>query len=234
MLCVLVLHSPQAEAGIRLSNSRIIMLGQERDADITLSNASDEVLAVQVWIENAADELPLPPPFAALPALFRLDPGTTQLVRVSRTAGSLPADRESLFYFNAQEIPAQRNGARKDIEMALRTRIKLIHRPEGLKGTLLQALPQLQWSVVRHAGKPALKVRNPSPFHVSFLDIGILRGKRLESIKSPLVVAPFAERYYPLDGLNHDPPDAVVFSAINDHGGYSEPVRARLARSDAG
>lgn len=44
----------------------------------------------------------------------------------------LPADRESIFYFNVREIPPKSNKA-NTLQIALQTRIKLFWRPKALK-----------------------------------------------------------------------------------------------------
>ncbi|WP_455922293.1 fimbrial biogenesis chaperone [Pseudomonas putida] len=217
-------------AGISLSNTRLIYDGQRNDASLTIGNASTRPYAVQTWVNTEADDNTLPVPFIATPPLFRLDGRKEQLVRVVRT-GPIPAtDRESVFYFNAQEIPAT---SEQDnvLKVALRTRIKLFYRPAGLKGSLLEALPTLDWSWSGAGGNALLKVYNPSAFHVSFIDIQVGSDTRRTEVAAPLMVAPFSSREYAVPLPPGARPDAVYFSVINDHGGYTEPVRVALTAS---
>ena len=46
----------------------------------------------------------------------------------------LPADRESMFYFNVREIPPKSNKS-NTLQIALQTRIKLFWRPKALENT---------------------------------------------------------------------------------------------------
>lgn len=223
-----LLGSEQSHAGITLSSTRVIFDGSKRDASISAGNASDKAYAVQAWVNTEADDNTIAAPFIATPPLFRLDPRKEQMVRIVRTAATLPTDRESVFYFNAQEIPTTAEGEENTLKVAVRTRLKLFYRPKELQGSLLQALPGLQWSLTQADGKPMLTVKNPSAFHVSFIDIKVASGPRHSDVDAQWMVAPFSEQQYLLPGDNGKP-DAVIFSAINDYGGYTEPKRIPLS-----
>ncbi len=89
------------------------------------------------------------------------------------TASSpLPKDRESVFWFNVLEVPpkpdADKVANQSLLQLAFRTRIKLFYRPEGLNGLPSDAPAALKWSWATSAGKTALRVANPTPYHVSF------------------------------------------------------------------
>jgi chaperone protein EcpD len=112
--------------------------------------------------------------------------------------------------------------------VALRTRIKMFYRPRGLPGSPLDAGGQLQWTLARQAGRRHVQVHNPTPFHVSFIGIKVVAERREDEIYAPVMVAPFASRSYPLASQDWVP-DTVVFSTINDHGGYSTPLRRPLS-----
>ncbi|WP_166366153.1 fimbrial biogenesis chaperone [Pseudomonas akapageensis] len=228
LAALLVLASAPSQAGITLSSTRVIFDGNKRDASISVGNASNRAYAVQAWVNTEADDNNIAAPFIATPPLFRLDPRKEQMVRIVRTAGELPSDRESVFYFNAQEIPAASEGDENTLKVAVRTRLKLFFRPKGLESSLLEALPALRWSVVQVDGKPMLEVHNPSAFHVSFIDIKVAAGSKVNDVDAQLMVAPFASRQYRLPTEN-DKPEAVTFSVINDYGGYTEPRRVALS-----
>ncbi|MCZ5740532.1 fimbria/pilus periplasmic chaperone, partial [Escherichia coli] len=49
----------------------------------------------------------------------------------------LPADRESMFYFNVREIPPKSNKS-NTLQIALQTRIKLFWRPKALEKNTTQ------------------------------------------------------------------------------------------------
>ncbi|MDD1014982.1 molecular chaperone [Pseudomonas rubra] len=218
-----------AQAGIILSNTRVVFDANKRDVSVTAGNATDKPYAVQVWVNTEADDNVIAAPFIATPPLFRLDSMKEQMVRIVPTANDLPSDRESVFYFNAQEIPAANSEEDGTLKIALRTRIKLFYRPKGLEGSLLEALPGLQWVLRRDQGKALLEVHNPSPFHISFIHIKVAAGERESEIDKPVMVAPRSRRVYEIEpGLNWTP-QSVVFSVINDHGGFTDPEQVSLS-----
>lgn len=225
---MLVLMSSAAQAGVTLSGTRIIFDASKRDASITAGNGTDKPYAVQAWINTEEDDHAIAAPFIATPPLFRLDAMKEQMVRIVPTAHELPGDRESVFYFNAQEIPAASSEEGNTLKIALRTRIKLFYRPKGLQGSLLEALPRLEWAIRQEAGRAQLQVHNPSPFHVSFIHIKVADGERLSEIDRPVMVAPFSTRQYAIPAGLGWTPRSVEFSVINDYGGYTRPERVSV------
>lgn len=57
---------------------------------------------------------------------------TKNILRIVGT-GNLPADHESLFWLNIKSIPSVEKRD-NTLQLAIKTRIKLIYRPEALKG----------------------------------------------------------------------------------------------------
>lgn len=217
------------QAGVTLSGTRIIFDAGKRDATITAGNGTDKPYAVQAWVNTEEDDHAISAPFIATPPLFRLDAMKEQMVRIVPTANALPSDRESVFYFNAQEIPTASNDDGNTLKIALRTRIKLFYRPKGLQGSLLEALPRLEWAIRQEAGAAQLQVNNPTPFHVSFIHIKVADGARSSEIDKPVMVAPFSSRQYAIAPRLGWTPSSVEFSVINDYGGYTKPERVSLS-----
>lgn len=77
-------------------------------------------------------------PFIITPPLYRLDKDQQNVERIV-LAGALPQDKESLYWLNIKAIPA---ASRKDntLQIAVKTRIKLIYRPAALKGVIPEEL----------------------------------------------------------------------------------------------
>ena len=221
------LLSVASQAGVMLGGTRIVFDGSKRDASISVGNTTAQPYAVQTWINTEADDNTSATPFVATPPLFRLDPRKEQMVRIQKVPGTLPEDRESVFYFNAQEIPVAGKADENTLKIAMRTRIKLFYRPAGLKGNALDALPQLRWSLVQEQGKPVLVVNNPSAFHVSFIGVKVSAGAQTVEVQEPKMVAPMSSQRYALPGFSGRSGE-VMFSAINDYGGYSEPAKVAL------
>lgn len=222
------LLSGVSQAGLMLGGTRIVFDGNKRDASITVGNTTTQPYAVQTWINTEADDNTTATPFVATPPLFRLAPHKEQVVRIQKVPGTLPDDRESVFYFNAQEIPVAGKTDENTLKIAMRTRIKLFYRPTGLKGNSLDALPQLRWSLVQEQGKAVLVVNNPSAFHVSFIGVKLSAGAQVVEVNEPKMVAPMSSQRYAVPGFTGRSGE-VMFSAINDFGGYSEPSKVSLS-----
>ncbi|MDE9471355.1 fimbria/pilus periplasmic chaperone, partial [Xenorhabdus bovienii] len=76
-------------------------------------------------------------PFILTPPVNRIDPNKGQSLRIRYIENNhLPADRESLFWLNALEIPVKikEEGNRNYLQFAIRTCIKIFFRPSSLKG----------------------------------------------------------------------------------------------------
>lgn len=74
-----------------------------------------------------------------------------------------------------------------------------------------------------------LVVSNPSPFHISFIGVTAKSAGQSVEVNEPTMVAPMSSQRYPLPGFKGTTGE-VVFSAINDYGGYSEPQTVPLNR----
>lgn len=228
MLLGTTLLSSFSQAGVMLGGTRIVYDGSKRDASITVSNTTPEAYAVQAWVNTEADDSNTATPFVATPPLFRLDPRKEQMVRIQKVPGDLPQDRESVFYFNAQEIPLAGKADANTLKIAMRTRIKLFYRPAGLKGSAMDAPEQLRWSLAQEQGKTVLVVNNPSVFHVSFIGVKVAAGGQNLEVNEPKMVAPMSSQRYPLPGFKASTGE-VEFSAINDYGGYTAPKKIAVS-----
>ena len=89
--------------------------------------------------------------------------------------GSLPQGRESLFWLNIKAIPSA-SKQMNSLQIAVKTRIKLIYRPETLRAsTPEEQANKLTW---RRAGN-TLQVNNPTPYVINFNEI-TLGNKKLD------------------------------------------------------
>ncbi|MCF5708096.1 fimbria/pilus periplasmic chaperone [Pseudomonas syringae] len=215
---------PAAQAALTVNATRVVFASDKRSTSVIISNPSDRPFAVQTWVNTSADDATTIVPFAPTPTLFRLNPGKEQQVQINGLPNDLPDDRESLFYFNVQEIPQADSTQSNVLNIALRTRLKLFYRPAGLTDNPTARLKHLQWSVKRVSGKTLLTGTNPTPFHVSFIRLDVTAGGKTEKIKQAAMLEPMTSRTYELDGLHASSDMQVVFSSINDYGGYSTPV----------
>lgn len=224
-LFMLATHIPTTQAALTISSTRVVFDSDQRSVSIIVANPSDKTFAVQTWVNTAADDTVTQVPFIPSPPLFRLNPGKQQQVQINGLPNSLPTDRESVFYFNVQEIPQVEASQGNVLNIALRTRIKLFYRPSSLKNNPLTELKNLRWSLHQVDGQAHLQVENPTPFHVSFSRIEVTGTGQSQKLTSAAMVEPFASRRYALSGIRSAADLHVEFSAINDYGGYSAPLR---------
>lgn len=223
-LCLWASHAPDSQAALSLSGTRVVFDSDKRNVSLTVTNPSAKAFAVQAWVNTEADDQTTAVPFIASPPLFRLNAGKEQQIQINGLPNQLPRDRESLFYFNVQEIPQAESGQSNQLNIALRTRIKLFYRPGELRENPLDRLKDLRWSIDTRSGTPQLRVNNPSPFHVSFVAIEVSgNGQRLELARTPMV-APLSSQNYALGSLKPGAGLQVKFSAITDYGGYTQPM----------
>lgn len=146
-------------------------------------------------------------PFIITPPLYRLNGGQQNIERILLT-GSLPQDKESLFWLNIKAIPSATKQV-NSLQIAVKTRIKLIYRPEKLKASTPEdQVNKLTWS--RSGNK--IQVSNPTPYVINFNDINV-GGKKLEEASW---VAPGAVAAFSLPPGNSG--NQIQFSVINDYG----------------
>jgi P pilus assembly chaperone PapD len=250
-----VLHAlaclPPAHAGVVLANTRVVFHGDAREATVRLDNRHAHPVLVQAWVEHGTPpvhDAPMVVPFAPHPPLVRIEPGKGQALRVHRLPGPLPGDRETLFWLNVLDVPPDppASDAMSAMKIALRTRVKLFHRPAGLAGTASKAPAALRWRFAFEGGTAVLRIDNPTPYHVSIARIILGDGLDLHGD----MVAPFATI-----ALRFDAPAAgasasgdlagqrmarvresmrIAFDAINDVGGTDRFTSAIAPASEDG
>jgi chaperone protein EcpD len=221
---MLAAHIPTSQAALTLSGTRVVFDSDKRSTSMIVANPSNRTFAVQTWVNTVADDATTAVPFIPSPPLFRLNPGKEQQVQINGLPNTLPTDRESLFYFNVQEIPQAETNDGNVLNIALRTRIKLFYRPSQLTDNPIARLKDLQWSIKDVGGQPHLVVNNPTPFHVSFIRLEVTGNGQSQTFQNVAMLEPLSSQAYALNGVRPGTGLQVVFSAINDYGGYSAPL----------
>lgn len=215
----LVFYASSSLAGIVVGGTRIIFTSDNPDA--TISVYSKEIsmpYLVQVWVDPFNKEDKSKPPFAVIPPVSRLEAGQEKILRIIKTAGELPNDRESVFWFNVKNIPP--SGANKGtskLEIAIKTRIKLFWRPASIKLIPEKAFSKVKW----HRQGSQLVVENMNPIHINIMDVTV-DGKDV-----PLnMIRPFETQTLPLPAGSAG--HSLVWRFINDYGAVSQPVKQTL------
>lgn len=209
-----------ASAAVTLQGTRIVHdAAQGRDVTVRATNGGDQAAMVQVWIDDGDSHAR--PENVRTP--FRLTPADPRLLQAHQgqayrvtyaprpSEAPLPTDRESVFYFNLLDIPPKpADAAGKNLlQFAVRTRVKLFHRPAGLPGNARDAAGQLQW----RAQGGALQVNNPSAYHVTISTLTLPDGRKVEAD----MIAPGSEVRLPLPS-GAAMPSSVTFQWLDDYG----------------
>ncbi|MCG0457723.1 molecular chaperone [Enterobacter cloacae complex sp. ECC445] len=196
-----------ASAGVIIGGTRVIYDGAKKEASISVNNPDSTPYLIQSWVETQSGGAEKAP-FIVTPPLYRLDKGQQNIERIL-LAGSLSQEKESLYWLNIKAIPSAIR-IENSLQVAVKTRIKLIYRPENLKGTLPEQLAdKLTWQLSGNQ----LQVTNPTNYVMNFNEISV-GGKKLENVS---YVLPGATARFDLpkgsSGGN------VVYKIINDYGG---------------
>ncbi|MBH3430261.1 molecular chaperone [Pseudomonas alkylphenolica] len=230
-LALLTASLPSAHAALTISHTRIVHESAKRSASVIVANPASKPYAAQAWVNTEADDATTAVPLIASPSLFRLDPGGEQTVQINALPNDLPQDRESLFYFNVQEIPqATADTGQNVLNIALRTRIKLFYRPSQLKGRPQDRLKDLAWSIQQIEGKTHLVVDNPSPYHFTFNRLVISGAGISETINAKGMALPLGRQAYALQTVPVTDGLQVTFTTINDYSGITAEISSPVAQ----
>ncbi|ELW2865971.1 molecular chaperone [Salmonella enterica] len=215
---VLAFLSVQAQAGIVIGGTRVIYDGDKKETSAAIRNPEKSgVYLVQSWVDSGGQGGKAP--FIVTPPLFRINPDEENILRIVRTGGSLPQDRESVFWLNVKSIPATDDSQPRTnvLQVVVKSRIKLFYRPTGLEGTPESAYHLL--SVARSGNR--LTVSNPTPYYVTLFTLKV-DG---QEIKEADMVPPRGSVTFPLPS---GPATSVSWQAISDYGGVSQTESRRL------
>ncbi|EJT9122840.1 molecular chaperone [Escherichia coli] len=229
--------------GLGLSTTRIIFNQSDKGAEVTFRNNGSALYLVQPAVVPAGEDIlketglkkPSPvesqarAPFIVTPPLFRSEPGTENVLRILRTGGQFPADRESLFYFRFNAIPpspevtdgkeASTGKVGTQLSIALGMSVKLFYRPKGLSESPDGAYSRLTFRRV----KAGVELSNPTPYFQTLSSL-TLGGVAVDLNKQPSMVAPFSKVVFTGVG----PGSQAVWTTINDYGGDSAQGKASI------
>lgn len=205
-------------AGVVVGGTRVVYEGAKKETSISVRNPEKATpYLIQSWIEDVSAAGTKKAPFIMTPPLFRLDGGQENVLRIIRTGGEIPQDKESVFWVNIKSIPSSEQSDNNKLQISVKTRIKLFYRPANLSGNVADAYKALTFT----RSNNQLTVKNPSPYYVSFYQVSV-GGKE---IKDAGMVAPHNSLTWTLPvGAT----GSVSWQAINDYGGISEVASSAL------
>lgn len=216
-LLALFFFSSMAQANIIILGTRVIYPADQASVNVQLTNNSPRPALMQAWLDMgdasiAANKIKVP--FVITPPVSRIEPNARQTIRIAYTGEPLPQDRESIFYLNIMDIPPKpkTEETQNYLQFAIRSRIKLFYRPQGLKITPQQAYTQITWTKTSNNGKAVLRATNPTPYYITFTKL--VAGST--SVEAGMV-APFSSYDFVMQGRISG--NQVNWSTINDYGG---------------
>ncbi|VUS87907.1 putative fimbrial chaperone YraI [Klebsiella spallanzanii] len=206
----LLLLSTAAQAGIVMGGTRVVYLEGKREAALSVTNADTHApYLVQSWVENYEENNKSRVPFIVTPPLFRLDPEQQNVLRINYIGGTLPTDRESIFWLNVKSIaPTQKDETNK-LQVNIKSKFKIFYRPNGLSGDAADAWRKLTFKLEGSR----LIAQNPTPYFVSFFTITV-GGK---TITEPGMIGPLTHKEWSVNSSG-----VVKWRAINDFGGITD------------
>jgi P pilus assembly chaperone PapD len=212
----------QAQAGIVLNTTRVIYSGADKEVSLQVHNTGTGDILAQSWLEADRESVTsTPPPFAITPSLARMSGDGRQLIRLIYSGEGLAQDRESVLWLNVQEIP--QTGDENQLQIAIRQRIKLFYRPQGLIADPSKAAQSLKWQL---RGRQ-LEVINPGPYHVSMLKIEGRQKGQVMLLDENRMLAPAQRLLLPVKQAYGPGPLELAFTSINDFGAQ-ESYRASV------
>lgn len=205
----------QANAAISIDRTRVIIMGDEKSAQVNIINHSKKLpYLAQSWLENESEEK-INSPLTVLPPLQRLGKDTTVQVNITPlpAAAHLPQDRESLFFYSLQEIPPKSDKANV-VQLALRIKIKVFYRPASLKK---MATEVWQEKLVLTPVNNGVKVVNPTPFYIVIPTLSVA-NKPISLPDEAITLKPLSEVTVSNALVKNQ---AIQLQYINDYGSYN-------------
>jgi len=222
-----ILMTNLAHSAIRPTVTRVIALESDKETAIKLVNDDkDHEYLVQSWIEDQRGNdknIPL----ILTPPLFKMGAGREGKLRMVILPGKIAQDRESVYWLWIQEIPPTSKSKENQLQIAVRTRLKVFIRPTTLTEKSADTLNKLAWSVTREGGKTWLVAKNPTQYYANFSTLSVtVRGNALPLSDKNVMVPAKSESKYALPAGAAGQTGVVNYSLINDFGGES-PLQHR-------
>lgn len=210
-------------AGVTVGGTRVIYNGAKKETTLSVRNPDKRAFLIQAWMDSdgadGAEKGSPKPPFIVTPPIFRLDAGAENIMRIIRSGGNLPEDRESVFWMNVKSIPSMSEDAKNVLQIAVKTRIKMFYRPASLKAPTNETWSELSF----HRNGNNLEVNNPTPYYVSFSMIKV-GSSPIDNMF--LMVAPKKTESFKMASENTD--NKITWKVINDFGGETPEQHSLL------
>lgn len=212
LLFALFTFSFAAQAGVGLSQTRIIIEEATNSASISARNDDDKSYLVASFItQHLNSKTPSDGLFVITPSIFKLAPKQRNIIKIKAITNKFPKDRESMYYFHSRNVPELNEN--DGVKVGLENVIKIFYRPANLSMPQEDAFKNVKIKSTANG----IKLVNDSPYYVNLAGL-FVNSKSIKLNKQNNVLAPFSEVSYPNQMKN----GAVKWAVINDLGGYNE------------
>lgn len=208
-----------ADAAVRPALTRIVALESDKETSVKILNDDkNQDYLVQSWIEDLQGN-DKNVPIVLTPPLFKIGAGREAKLRMVILPGKIPQDRESVYWLWIQEIPPVSKAKGNQLQIAVRTRLKVFVRPTTLKENSGDTVEKLDFQISHEGGKSWLIVKNPTPYYASFSELSVtVAGKKLPvADKNTMAPAKGESRYALPAGVSGN--GTLNYSVMNDFGG---------------
>ncbi|QCJ69371.1 molecular chaperone [Providencia heimbachae] len=227
-----LLISFQANAGLRIEQSRIIWSAEQTQKSIILTNDSQEIYLIQTGVFDSPTGTKETQFFTVIPPLYRLNSNSQQSMRLllQDSINSLPKDRESIFYFSTIAIPGStpesKNTDSAQLSIGTRLVIKLFYRPIEFTQSPENAISNLNFSSLRDG----LCLNNESPYFITLSNLKI-QDKTLSNLAG-MMIPPYSQQKIALPQVITSN-TKIEWQAINDFGGDTHIYSTSIIPSKA-
>ncbi|WP_068794411.1 fimbrial biogenesis chaperone [Erwinia tasmaniensis] len=210
-----------AHASIVMTGTRIIFPADSKEKTLQFTNPDPVPYVLQLSVSKTPDgegEKDEDVPFIILPPFSRMEPHSGQSVRLNRLEGSLPEDRESVFYLSFSQIPAldKKDNDQNKLLLAITSKIKIFYRPAGLDSSPEKSVTEL----IIQARDRNLLLKNPTPYYINLQTISARHNGKDISLIDSVMIDPKSEksvRLLPASG-NVTRGEKIKMVTVNDYG----------------
>ncbi len=224
VLAVAALLPPPSTAvagSFTISPLRAELSARARTAALTVRNEDASPVVVQatavLWEQReGTDALTPSQDLIVSPAVFTLEPGASQLLRVALRRGADPG-RELSYRLLLEEVPSQAGTGGTGLTVALRLSLPVFVAP------LAAADAQLQWQATRNAdGALIVEASNTGNVHFQVREL-VLTADGAEPLRNAAAgyVLPGAKRSWTFEGAAAAPAQGARLQATTDQGNFS-------------
>lgn len=222
-----VLWSGLAQAGLIIQGSRVIYPAKEREISVKVNNEGLEPALMQAWVDKGNSHLTpaeADGPFLITPPITRVEANKGQTLRLVYTGDDAATKKqETVFWLNVLDVPPMPKAQDTNfLQVAVRSRLKIFYRPEGLPGNPTEAAVNLRWSIVKSDQGFVVRSTNDSAFHVALSSIRLEAGGKSYKVNSKDVkmVAPGTSQDFVLPHMSAAPSTTMklTYEWVSDYG----------------